>query len=142
MSDAAVIGATGFLGSWLTERLTMAGIPVAGFTRQSPAVNGDVLAPELRSAQVIFYLATSVTPGSAERFPHLADADITEFQRFLAALDQLGTHPAVGQLADAIHRSDDVPRDGDGFAEADDGDLAGLCGDRLCDGHEDADCCK
>lgn len=93
--SAAVIGATGFLGSWLAGRLTMAGIPVAGITRQSPALTGDVLAPELRSAKVIFYLATSVTPGSAERLPHLAGADVTEFQRFLAALEHLGTRPAV-----------------------------------------------
>lgn len=111
MSNAAVIGATGFLGSWLTDGLTTAGIPVAGFTRRSPALTGDVLAPELRSAAVIFYLATSVTPGSAERSPGLARADVTEFRRFLAALDRLGTRPAVvlASTADCYDAAIDPP---------------------------------
>ena len=63
----------------------------------------------LRTAEVVFYVATSVTPGTAERFPERADRDLADFTRLddvrrlglRAALAFLQAHPAA--LDDVLH---------------------------------------
>lgn len=92
---AAVIGAGGFVGARLVRTLENAGVPVARFTRSVPFLRDGELAAPARTAPVLFYFATSVTPGSAERFPEMVDADQELFGRLLGALRRSGARPAV-----------------------------------------------
>ncbi|HEX5404371.1 MAG TPA: NAD-dependent epimerase/dehydratase family protein [Pseudonocardiaceae bacterium] len=73
---AAVIGSYGFIGAQLHAKLAMAGAAVTGFTRQDPIFGPDGRPHEkLLAADVLFYLATSVSPGTAEQRPDLVASD-------------------------------------------------------------------
>lgn len=83
---AAVVGASGFIGSRLAAVLTTAGIPVRCFSRAVPfTVNGD-RRRQRPPFQVVFYLATSIGPANAE---HSADLVAADHERFCQALDEL-----------------------------------------------------
>jgi UDP-glucose 4-epimerase len=107
--DAVVVGAGGFLGSALVAGLTAAGVGTAGATRMNPVIHDGAVAPAFRSATVFFYAATSVTPGTAERFPERAAADVAHFHRLLDALAELGTCPAVVLAGSGDCYADDAP---------------------------------
>lgn len=94
---AAVIGAGGLVGARLVRALEAVGVPTARFTRSRPFLSEEsgVLAAGLCRAPVIFYLATSVNPGIAERFPERVDADHELFTRMLRELQRAGLRPAV-----------------------------------------------
>ncbi|EEP73329.1 nucleoside-diphosphate-sugar epimerase [Micromonospora sp. ATCC 39149] len=66
---AAVVGATGFIGSRLVSRLAEAGHPVARFSRAAPPVVDGRPAPGLREAQVVYFLAARLSPALAEQQP-------------------------------------------------------------------------
>ncbi|MCC8251224.1 NAD-dependent epimerase/dehydratase family protein [Saccharothrix luteola] len=108
---AVVVGARGFLGSALAAGLERASAQVSPITRGEPALVDDVLSPALRTAEVVFCVATSVTPGTAERFPERADRDLADFTRLVAALGALGTNPTVvlAGSADCYDRAAEPP---------------------------------
>ncbi|MGW8970484.1 NAD-dependent epimerase/dehydratase family protein [Streptomyces platensis] len=83
----AVIGAGGFVGARLSERLLGDGFSVLRFTREQPAVDAEgTLHPGLRAAGLVFHLASSLTPAVAERRPDLVTADHQAFVRLLEGL--------------------------------------------------------
>jgi UDP-glucose 4-epimerase len=83
---AAVVGAGGFIGSRLRERLVAAGIPTVGATAASP----------LRTpARTVYFVAGSVTPSSAERYPDRVAAHLASFRALLDFLAGSGIRPTV-----------------------------------------------
>ena len=92
---AAVIGAAGFIGSRLTARLTALGADPVGFTTETPFAVGTEPAPALREARTVYFVAGSVTPGSAERHPERAAAHRALFRGLLDCLAAAGRHPRV-----------------------------------------------
>lgn len=62
-----MIGARGFLGRALVDRLNVDGVAVAEFTRDHPFLLPDGHgAPDLLASDVVYYLATTMTPATAE----------------------------------------------------------------------------
>ncbi len=92
---AAVIGATGFIGRRLAPALVSGRIPVTCFTRRAPFLEADGLAPPLRTARVVYYLATTVNPAIAEHSPDRITADHELFSRLLGQLAALDCPPLV-----------------------------------------------
>lgn len=96
VSPAAVIGGEGFIGSRAVARLRAAGVPVKAFTRAAAFTAQDgSLVRDLVAARTVLYLATSVTPTSAERDPGLAAADVTAFRHLVTQLAWAGEGPRV-----------------------------------------------
>ncbi|MFE0417522.1 NAD-dependent epimerase/dehydratase family protein [Streptomyces tendae] len=90
---AAIVGADGFIGSRLCTHLGTDAVP---FTRRRPAVHDDGSpAPELRTADTVYYLATSVTPATADRDPAAVAADHDHFLRLVDALAALDRPPLL-----------------------------------------------
>lgn len=90
--EVAVIGSGGFLGSHLVRRLKNSDVATGSFTRSRPALKDGILNKDVAGAQVIYYLATSATPGVAERTPQLMSDDHASLLEFLTALRQLKNH--------------------------------------------------
>jgi UDP-glucose 4-epimerase len=92
----AVIGAGGFIGTPLVAALRARGVRVACFTRDTSLRRpGGQLASELTSAGVIFFLATSITPTTAENRPDLAETDLRVFTGLLSGLRAAAGRPTV-----------------------------------------------
>lgn len=90
MSDrrAAVIGASGFLGSALVHELTVRGRAPAMFTRSTPYLTPDgALQAELAGADTIFWLASSIRPATADEENAAAAADQARLASLLDGLD-------------------------------------------------------
>ncbi|MDA3647014.1 NAD-dependent epimerase/dehydratase family protein [Saccharopolyspora indica] len=94
-APAAVIGASGFLGSHLVRALTGAGIPVLRYTRQHPVLHDGSMDPMARAAPVYFYVATGVNPGVAAAAPERVVEDERAFAAFLAQLRSRPDRPTV-----------------------------------------------
>lgn len=93
---AAVIGSYGFIGAQLHAKLDLAGAAVTGFTRQEPIFGPDGRPHDaLLAADVLFYLATSVTPASAEQRPDLVASDYDVFNRLVDRLAEEERPPYV-----------------------------------------------
>jgi UDP-glucose 4-epimerase len=94
--SAAVVGATGLIGSALSARLALAGVRVAAFSRARPALGRDGRPVRaLLAADVVFYLAASYNPATAGLHPDLVRADHGLFVRLLDALAGTGHAPLV-----------------------------------------------
>ncbi|MFG3051499.1 NAD-dependent epimerase/dehydratase family protein [Kitasatospora sp. NPDC048239] len=83
---AAVIGATGFLGSRLVSELGAAGRPLALFNRSAPAVVGGRASAGLRDAQTVFFLAAGLNPVLAASSPEAVAAEHALLTEVLEAL--------------------------------------------------------
>jgi UDP-glucose 4-epimerase len=94
---AAVVGADGFIGRHLTAALQALGVQVNGYTRQHElSWRADSAAPE-----VVFYLASRVTPALAERHPEWVTADHLCFTDLLRMLVRTGRPPTVVMTSSA-----------------------------------------
>ncbi|MDQ0758968.1 NAD-dependent epimerase/dehydratase family protein [Streptomyces canus] len=92
---AAIVGADGFIGGRLLTHLGR-DHGVAPFTRERPAVDDDgAPAPELRTADTVYYLATSVNPATAGRDPAVVAADHDHFLRLMDVLAALERPPLL-----------------------------------------------
>ncbi|MBB4886376.1 NAD-dependent epimerase/dehydratase family protein [Streptomyces netropsis] len=91
----AVVGANGFLGRSVMRALSGAGVEARGFTSAEPAVHGTWQDPALRHCDVVFYLASRISPAIAEREPERAAQEITDFRAFLDALRENPRRPVV-----------------------------------------------
>lgn len=85
---AAVVGAAGFVGRRLTAALRHAGFPVTGYTRDHPLTGPH-------DHDIVYYLASSITPSAAESRPDLVEADHARYSRLLDALAAVPDPPAV-----------------------------------------------
>lgn len=88
----AVTGARGFIGTRLVAELRARGHPVAAYHRDRPLVWPD---PEAPRPQVVFHLASSITPAVAEAHPERAAADCQTFAALLGRLAREPRPPAV-----------------------------------------------
>jgi UDP-glucose 4-epimerase len=87
----AVVGADGFIGRHLTAALVASGARVTAYTRQHELCwPDDETAPE-----IVFYLATSVTPTLAEQHPEWVTADHLRFADLLRRLARGARPPTV-----------------------------------------------
>jgi UDP-glucose 4-epimerase len=100
----ALTGAGGYIGSRLSAALAAAGAEVHTFTRRRPVLQPDGgLPPELPGDQVLFHLATSVGPASAELHPAQVSADRDLFARLLDRLAELDRPPLVVLASSGIY---------------------------------------
>ncbi|MFV2109793.1 NAD-dependent epimerase/dehydratase family protein [Micromonospora sp. LOL_015] len=90
---AAVIGATGFIGSRLVTELASAGHPVAQFNRAHPPVVDGRPAPGLCDAEIVLFLAARLSPALAERHPEHVVAERRLLIGVLDALRRSGRFP-------------------------------------------------
>lgn len=108
----AVTGARGFVGSRLVARLAEGGVPVLRLSREQPPVDAEgTLHPGLREVDVVYHLATSITPAVAERRPDLVDADHETFASMLDGLASCVRPPLVvlGSSASTVCESGGTP---------------------------------
>jgi UDP-glucose 4-epimerase len=100
----AVTGAHGYIGSRLSAALVAAGAEVHTFTRQRPVLRpGGSLSPELPGDQVLFHLASSVGPASAEGHPAQVAADHDLFARLLDQIARLDRPPLVVLASSGVY---------------------------------------
>ena len=93
---AAVIGSTGFLGRALLTRLRTADVDVTEFTRHKPFIQADTApAPALLDADVVYYLASAMTPATAERDPSAPSVELERLQDLIRCLDQSERNPLL-----------------------------------------------
>lgn len=83
---AAVVGATGFIGSRLVERLSAAGHPLALYNRDRPPIHGGWAHAGLRDARIVYFLAAGLNPVLAARSPQDVVAEHTLLASVLEAL--------------------------------------------------------
>lgn len=94
--SAAVVGASGFLGSALVRTLRAGGVRVAEFTRETPFLTGPGVPDDhLVTARTVFWLATSINPAVAEAEPWRAKEDCDTFASLLRTLEQLANPPRI-----------------------------------------------
>lgn len=107
----AVVGAGGFLGSALTAAARRAGVPVSAYTRAVPCLAADgACAPGLAAARTVFWLASGITPATAEVRPERVRADREAFAALLTALRRLPVPPRVVLLSSGGTVYDPVAR--------------------------------
>ena len=102
MRSVAVVGAQGFVGSALVQKLSSAGVDVLPFTRDRPCARaGEALAHEVCNADAVYWLATSTNPAIAESRPDLVAYDVHTLGHFLSALET----EARGHLPRVVYAS-------------------------------------
>jgi UDP-glucose 4-epimerase len=79
----------------LTAALLDSGAPVTTYTRERSFWRTAGLAPAVRAADIVFYLASSVNPAVAEQHPEWVAADHHQFRALLRALARLGSPPTI-----------------------------------------------
>lgn len=94
-STASVIGAGGFIGGQLVRSLGWAGIPTEILTRRNSFLRRGRLCAQILRSDVIFYLATRISPALAERDPQRVAEDKDEFRALLAGLQDVDHRPVV-----------------------------------------------
>ncbi|GLY85118.1 NAD-dependent epimerase/dehydratase family protein [Actinoallomurus iriomotensis] len=94
-TPAAVIGATGFIGTWLTAALTRAGVPTSGYSRAEPFSRDGRAAAGLAGARTVFFVAQTATIAQAEREPWRARADLETFRLLLDVVRRDGDRPTM-----------------------------------------------
>ncbi|MET9078239.1 NAD-dependent epimerase/dehydratase family protein [Streptomyces sp. NPDC004232] len=92
---AVVIGAGGFIGTELSTVLNETGTDTACFTRKTRFMPPDGLAYCLLTADVVFYLATSINPLLGEQHPEWVQEDHSLFAELLRRLSRVGKPPTV-----------------------------------------------
>jgi UDP-glucose 4-epimerase len=93
---AAVVGASGFIGSALSRKLRADGLPVGSFTRTVPFMTeAEGLARGIETSETVFWLAASVNPAVAEERPDLVEHDRSQFDALLRSLEATRHVPRV-----------------------------------------------
>lgn len=89
---AAVIGADGFIGRHLIAALATDGIATIGYTRRHEL---DWPVDPAHRPDTLFYLASSITPTTAEQYPQRVTADHLRFAALLARVARDPRPPVV-----------------------------------------------
>lgn len=88
--SAVVVGASGFIGSAVANRLDAVGIPCARYTRSTPfAVKGKLTA-EVAGAATIYWLASSIRPATSDAATK-AGTDLHALDELLNLLAEQGS---------------------------------------------------
>ena len=99
-SQAAVVGARGFIGSSLVRRLRSSGVAVTEFTRDVPFVDpAGRVAEGGQTARTVFWLVGSTNPAVAEQRPDLVAADEAALVAMLAAVGRSASSPRIVLLS-------------------------------------------
>ncbi|MGW3054059.1 MULTISPECIES: NAD-dependent epimerase/dehydratase family protein [Kitasatospora] len=108
---AVVIGAGGFIGTGLSALLTRERIDTACFTRKARFMPPDGLAYAVLTADVVFYLASSINPTLGEQHPEWAHADHALFAELLRRLARMDRPPVVVLTSSGgtVYDPDDAP---------------------------------
>ncbi|GAB3464262.1 NAD-dependent epimerase/dehydratase family protein [Actinophytocola sediminis] len=94
--SAAVVGASGFLGSALVRTLRAGGVRVAEYTRRVPFLTGSgVPDNQLLTARTVFWLATSINPAVADAEPWRIQEDRDTLASMLRTVEQLANPPRI-----------------------------------------------
>lgn len=91
----SVIGAAGFIGRPLLAALAAAGLPAHGFTRDRQFHVDGRLHRSVLESEVIYYVAGSITPATAQRDPQRVAADLLAFGQLLIGLQEVEHRPLV-----------------------------------------------
>ena len=98
--SAAVVGASGFLGSALVSRLQASGIATTAITRGRPALEaGGSLHPGLLTSDTIYWAASTINPLLAESEPERVQADLALVKAVLCELEKVGSSARFVQLS-------------------------------------------
>jgi UDP-glucose 4-epimerase len=89
---AAVIGADGFIGRHLATALYADGVEIIEYTRQHELFWPDDPA---HRPDIVYYLASSITPALAEQHPEWVTADHLRFAALLSQLSRSARPPTV-----------------------------------------------
>lgn len=93
---AAVVGASGFLGSALVRTLRARGVRVGEYTRKAPFLAGPGMPDDhVVTARTVFWLATSINPAVADAEPWRAQGDRDTFASMLRTVEQLANPPRI-----------------------------------------------
>ena len=79
----AIVGATGFIGQALSERLSESGYQLHRFNSTNPISNAFQPASPLVDVSTIYWLASRINPSKAADQPSLVVGELDEWTRFL-----------------------------------------------------------
>jgi len=83
---AAVVGATGFIGTALSRELETRGVRVIRVTADEPATrDGLSLRPDMRAVSTVYWAASRINPQIAAERPDLVAQDLADFRAFQSA---------------------------------------------------------
>ena len=91
----AVVGADGFIGRHLAAALRATGMETTGYTRQRELLWRAAGSAGTQRPDVVFYLASSITPALAEQHREWVLADHRRFAALLAGLSRSADPPTV-----------------------------------------------
>lgn len=91
----SIIGSAGFVGQHLLSTMRLADVQPMTFTREKPFHHQGRLHAALRHSDVIFYLASNITPAVAAREPQQGFEDQHSFRVLLDGLRGSGHRPLV-----------------------------------------------
>jgi UDP-glucose 4-epimerase len=90
-SKISIVGANGFIGHNLSEKLCALNYNLELFTTSKPIVFDDKLNPRAINSNVIVWCASNVNPISAEQNPKLAAEELVYWQKFLEVTSKSNT---------------------------------------------------
>lgn len=90
-----VVGPDGFLGSALVRHFETRGVGVTGFRRSDRWLRADGRRTAAADAEIVFWLAGSVNPATADLHPHRIEADFQAVRSFAAAAQELQVRRVV-----------------------------------------------
>lgn len=91
----AVFGAGGFLGRKLVAALRASGVSTGSFFKSTPLPADGAFFDGSAGPGVVFWVATTINPGLAERHPERVGSDHEAFRRLLARLREADRPPVV-----------------------------------------------
>lgn len=109
--EALIVGPNGFLGKSLSRYMVQVNQMCLLSTRENP-----IQRHHLREVQTVYWLASSVTPNSAEKSPTLCTSDVSQFSNFveMMRLESPATRIVLASSGGAVYADGNPP-----FAESD-----------------------
>lgn len=93
--EAAVVGASGFLGAAVMAALADAGVETAGYTLERPLFGADGLHRDAHGVRTVVWCASRINPRLAAEHPELIEADTADLRRALDAFSTWARPPRL-----------------------------------------------
>lgn len=90
-SKVSIVGANGFIGRNLSNKLCALNYKLELFTTSKPIIVDEELSPDAINSNVIVWCATKVNPVSANQSPEMAVDELTYWKRFLKVISRCDT---------------------------------------------------